>query len=161
MRLILCRWVTYINARLPVFTHCDRFSHAWLVITHDHVHVAVVVADYFSIIGLLIISYRKNTKTETYTFSGLGGSHKSWLHITQYRTESGIPLPVLLGYLQAYTWPSHAYPFRSWRNLELLSASFEYPFYGCTAIRNICIPSVPWSSSYVRIWRLQTSDSDV
>ena len=42
-----------------------------------------------------------------------------------------------------------------------LSASFEYICYGCTAIINIFTLTVRESILHVRIWRPQTSDSDV
>ena len=42
-----------------------------------------------------------------------------------------------------------------------LSASCEYLCYGSTAIINILILSVREPSLYVKIWRLQTSDSEV
>ena len=47
--------------------------------------------------------------------------------------------------------------FMSW---SALSDSFEYLCYGSTAIRNIFTLTVRGSTLVVRIWRLQTSDSD-
>ena len=41
-----------------------------------------------------------------------------------------------------------------------MSDSFGYLCYGSTAIIDVLILSVQEQSSYVRIWRLQTSDSD-
>ena len=52
--------------------------------------------------------------------------------------------------------------FSIWNHHNLaLSSSFEYLCYGSTIIRNILILSARGSSLYVRIWHLQTSDSDV
>ena len=42
-----------------------------------------------------------------------------------------------------------------------LSVSFEYLYYVSMAIRNILIPSVQGPYIHVKIWRLQTSDSDL